>query len=128
MFRQNIILLWFEWCFFDVPKEILKAWQNFLRFNLNYFSIPILLKTFFSPWRKYKLSYGKQINLWKYFEVFVSNMMSRIIGAFLRFFLILTGILVEIFIFFIGLIIFLFWFILPLFLIAGLIFGFKLLI
>ena len=38
-----------SWQFFDVPKNILKAWKNFLNFGLYYFSIPLLIKTFFLP-------------------------------------------------------------------------------
>ena len=125
---QNIVSLWISWQFFDVPKNILKAWRNFLKFNLNYFSIPLLLKTFFSPWRRYIWYYPKGFDLGKYFEVFFSNLISRILGAVLRFFLIIIGILAEILIIFVGLMIFFGWLVLPILLIVGLIFGFKILI
>ncbi len=115
------------WQFFDVPKEILKAWRNFLLFNLNYFSVPTLLKTFISPWRRYRYSYGRVFEIWKNLEVLVFNIMSRIIGAILRSFFIVIGLLVEILIIAIGVIIFLGWLILPFLLIFGLIFGIKLL-
>ena len=122
--KQNIISLWFEWQFFDVPKSIMEAWKNYLKFNLNYFSIPVLLKTFFSPWRRYGQSYGKGFNLGRYFEAFVFNMMSRIIGAILRAFFILTGFLIEISIVLAGALIFLGWIVFPLLLFLGLWFGF----
>ena len=127
-FRNNIISLYIEWQFFDVPKGILKAWRNFLKFNLNYFSIPLLLKTFFSPWHRYRMSYGKKFAPWHYFEAFVFNSMSRIIGAFLRLFFILLGIFFEALIFFTGLIILLGWFLLPIIFIIGFLFGFSLLL
>jgi len=124
-YGAGIFLQWLSWQFFDVPISILKAWKNFLRFNLNYFSIPLLAKTLFSHWRQYKWYYPRGLKIGKYLEVFVSNLISRILGAIMRSFLILVGILVEIFLFFIELIIFLGWLILPILLIWGLIFGFK---
>lgn len=124
---QNIFFQWIFWHFFEVPLSILKAWGNFLKFNLNYFSIPLLIKTLFSPWRRYLWAYPKGFDIGKYFEVFTSNLISRILGAIMRVFLIIIGLLVEIFLIFGGLLIFFGWLVLPLFLIFGLIFGFKIL-
>jgi hypothetical protein len=125
--RQNIIFLWFEWQFFDVPGGILKGWRNYLKFNLNYFSVPILLRTFFSPWRRYSLGYGKGFNLGRYFEAFTFNVMSRIIGAVLRLFFIFLGLLTEILIILAGAVIFFGWLILPLLLATGIFYGFRIL-
>ena len=125
---MNILLQSLIWQFFDVPKAILKAWQNFLLFNLNYFSVPTLLKTFFSHWRRYGSSYGRVFEVWKNFEVFVFNMMSRIIGVILRTIFIIVGLLLEILIILIGIIIFLGWLFLPFLLVLGFIFGINLLL
>ena len=121
--RRNIFFQWFSWQFFEMPMSILKAWKNFLLFYLNYFSIPLLLKTFFSPWRRYRWYYPRGFDAWAYLEVWVSNRISQVIGLILRTVLIFIGIAVEIFIFFGGLIIFIIWIILPFLLIAGFIFG-----
>lgn len=123
---QNIISFWLQWQFFDAPKNILKGWRNFLKFNLNYFSVPTLLKTLFSHWRRYSYSYGKKFDPGRYFEALTFNMMSRVIGAVLRIFFIVIGLLIEIFIIFAGAILFFGWLILPILLIAGLIFGLEL--
>ena len=120
---QNILIQWMSWQFFDVPKEILKAWKNFLKFNLNYFSVPLLLKTFFSPWRRYKVSYGKGFDFGKFFEAFFSNLIFRILGAILRSFLIVIGLIAEVFLIAGGIIVFFGWLLLPALLIAGFIFG-----
>ena len=125
--KQNIFFQWVFWQFFEVPKNILKAWRNFLKFNLNYFSVPLLLKTFFSPWRRYKVSYGKGFDLGRYSEALFSNLIFRTLGTILRSFLIIIGLLAEIFIIFAGMIIFFSWLVLPALLILGLIFGFKVL-
>jgi hypothetical protein len=125
---QNIFIQYLLWQFFEVPENILKAWRNFLLFNLNYFSIPLLLKTFFSPWRRYSWSYPKGLQIGKWLEVFFSNLISRVLGAIMRIILIFIGILVEIFFFLVGAIIFLGWLILPVLLIFGFFYGFKILL
>jgi len=122
---QNIVSLWVEWHFFDVPQKILKGWKNFLKFNLDFFSIPILLKTFFAPWRRYQEKYIKGINISQQLETLVINTFSRLIGAFLRANLLILGLLIEIFIFLIGLIVFMFWFILPIFMVTFFLWGFA---
>ena len=123
--KQNIILLELSWLYFDVPRNILKAWRNFLLFNLNYFSIPLLLKTLFSHWRRYGYSYPRGFDIKGYFEVFTSNLISRILGAIMRSVLIIIGILIEIFIVLAGLIVFLGWLALPILAIYGLWWGFA---
>jgi hypothetical protein len=124
---ENLFLSWVFWHFWEVPKEILKSWRNFLIFGLNYFSIPLLLKTLFSPWRRYRWLYPKGLDIGKYFEVFISNLISRILGLTMRSILIIIGILIEIFIIFLGLIVFLGWLILPILLIFGIYHGFRIL-
>lgn len=124
---QNVVYQLISWHFFEVPREILKAWKNFLKFNLNYFSVPLLLKTLFSPWRRYKISRGQGFDLGKFFETLISNLIFRLLGAVIRSFLIFVGLLVELFIVFGGIIIFIGWLVLPAFLILGFIFGLKVL-
>ena len=123
---MDIFLQGLIWYFGDVAKAILKGWRNFLLFNLNYFSLPILLKTFFSHWRRYRYSYRKTFEIWENIEVFVFNAMSRIIGAILRTFLIISGLIIEVLIVLIGVLVFLSWLLLPVLLLAGLLFGLKL--
>jgi hypothetical protein len=125
-FRKNILTLWLEWHFIDAPKEILKAWKNFLAFNLYFFSIFFLIKTFFSYWHKYRWSYGRGFSFSRYFEVFFSNLISRIVGALLRSFFITIGLIAEVLIFFSGLIFLIVWFVLPLASIIGVIAGLSL--
>lgn len=124
---KNIIFQYIFWQFWESPKNVLAAWSNFLKFGLHYFSLPLLLKTLFSPWRRYRWYYPKGFYPVKYLEVFFSNLISRILGLVLRIFLIIAGILFEVFIFFAGLIVFLFWLALPFFLIAGFFYGGKIL-
>jgi len=125
--KQNIIIQSLIWHYFDMPKNILRAWRNFLLFNLNYFSITLLLKTFFSPWRRDSWSYPKGFDIGQYLEVFFSNLISRVLGAIVRSVLIILGIIIELFIILGGIIVFFGWLVLPVILFFSLIFGFKIL-
>lgn len=123
----NILIKYLDWHFFDQVGFLVKVWRNFLKFNLNYFSVPLLLKTLFAPWRKYQWSYPKGFNVGGYLETFFSNLISRILGAILRIILIFFGIGVEIFIVVGGLIALLGWLVLPILLILGIYYGFNIL-
>jgi hypothetical protein len=110
---QNIFIQYLTWHFYDQPRKILKTWEGFLLFNLEYFSVFLLLKTFFSPWRQYTWSYPRGLDIPKYLETFFSNRISSILGAILRAPIIITGIIFEILILIIGFLIFLGWLVLP---------------
>jgi len=117
--KRNIFLSLLAWHFYDAPKEILKAWGNFLVFVLRYFSIGILLKTFFSHFRHLREPYGRGFDIKKYSMVFIGNIISRIIGAFVRTIIILTGLITEIFVFLLGFIILIAWLLAPFLIIIG---------
>jgi len=123
-----MLLVAVKWFFCEVPRGILKAWRNFLVFNLNYFSVLTLLKTLFSPWRRYHESYGRIFEIGKNFQVFAFNLMSRTIGFLLRVFCILSALILEILIVFAGIIILLFWIFLPAILVFNFLVGIRLLI
>lgn len=99
-----------------------------MKFGLNYFSIPLLIRTFFSHWRRYRWSYGRGFDIGRYISVFFSNLISRVMGAAMRTFLILFGVFFESLIFLGGTTIFLGWFFLPALLILSLILGFKIIL
>jgi hypothetical protein len=121
--KQNIFSQWLSWQFFEAPKGIISAWKNFLKFNLNYFSVGLLFKTLFSPWRRIQASYGKGFDFGRYLSAFASNMIFRLLGALVRSFLIVAALFIEALILIVGAVAVLGWFILPLLFIAGFIFG-----
>ncbi|MCD6429279.1 hypothetical protein J7L09_01130 [bacterium] len=111
--RYSVLSEYLKWHFYEIPKEIQKGWFNYLRFYLNFFSIPILLKTFFSPWKRYRWSYGRGFSFSRYFEVFISNMATRLIGMVMRTILIIIGLIVDIFILVAGACVYILWWFLP---------------
>jgi len=111
--NQNILVEWLFWHFYDMPKFLVSVWKNYLLFGLDYFSVPLLLKTLFSPWRRYNWAYPKQISIVEYLNTFISNIVSRILGAICRFVLIILGIITQIFIVVAGIVLILLWFFIP---------------
>jgi hypothetical protein len=122
---QNVIIQYFVWHFSDVPKELGKAWKNYLRFYLSFFSVIALARTLFVPWHSYQWGYGRGFSISRYAETFISNTFSRVLGAIIRSVLIIVGLIFEVFIFLIGAIVFLSWILLPVIIITFFIFGIK---
>ncbi|MCD6410565.1 hypothetical protein J7K92_01330 [bacterium] len=123
--RYSVLGEYIKWHYCEMPKEIQRGWFNYLKFYLNYFSVPILLKTFFTPWRRYSWSYGRGFSFSRYFEVFISNMSTRIIGMIVRTFLIIAGIIVDLFVLVFGAGFYLIWFFLPVIIIILFVMGFN---
>ncbi len=119
MTEQNIFVIWFLWHFYEMPKFLFSAWKNYLRFGLDYFSISLLFKTLFSPWRRYRWRYSKGFDIVEFFNTLISNFFSRILGAVCRVVLIIIGIIFQIFIFIAGILVILFWLFIPLIIILG---------
>ena len=124
----EIIIDILNWHFLKAPKAILRALFGLLHFGLEYFSLPLLLKTFFSHWKRYSFSYGKRIDFKQYFEAFTFNAVSRMVGAACRTFFIILGLVSEIFIFLAGIVVLAVWIILPLASIYLFFFGIKLIL
>ena len=121
--QDNIFSLWVLWQFYEVPKFLLQVWNNYFMFASNFFSVKMLLKTFFAPWRRYNWRYPKGFDLTEFFNTFVSNAFSRVLGALMRIVLIIIGILLQVFVAIAGLIIFTGWLLIPLIIIAGFLFA-----
>jgi hypothetical protein len=120
--RENIIVMWFLWQFYEMPKFLFSAWRNYLFFGLDFFSIPLLLKTLFSPWRKYNWVYPKNFDIKEFFNTLISNAVSRILGAICRIVLIIIGAVAQFFIFVIGIVVIILWLLIPFIIVGGVLF------
>ena len=111
--RENIIKLWLVWHFYEMPKFLFMIWNNYVSFGLYYFSMPLLIKTLFSPWRRYNWAYPKGFNIGGYLSILISNLFSRIIGAICRLFLLIFGVAFLFLIIIFGALAILLWFLIP---------------
>ncbi|MBD3282096.1 MAG: hypothetical protein GF387_00570 [Candidatus Portnoybacteria bacterium] len=108
------VLIFLYWFYNEEVKDIIKGWKNFLIFSTEYFSIPLLLKTLFSPWKRDITKKPRGLDLKKIFEYIMYNLISRGTGFIIRFFTIIVGIFFFILTIIAGAIILILWLFLPL--------------
>lgn len=102
-----------NWHYTQGFKTLLSHGRNFLFFLWNFFSIPDLLKTLFSPWRRLSESYDDGYDIQEKFATFLVNIIMRFIGAIVRSAVIAFGILAQVLSFVLFLLISLIWILLP---------------
>lgn len=109
---MRALLYFIKWYLFRVPVGILKGGKNYIRFGFYNFSTLKLIKTLFSPWRRYKWKYGS-FDFKKYMNVLASNLISRTLGAVMRLILIIVSLFYEVAVVAVTLFILILWFLLP---------------
>jgi len=114
-----IALVFWRWYYGEAIKDVLTGWKNYIIFSLNYFSIPLLLKTILAPWKRDITRKPRGFDVKKVFEYIAFNLISRGIGFLVRFFTIIFGIVFFLLVLVFGFIFFIVWLILP-FAIVGL--------
>lgn len=92
MLFVSILNHYLLWHYTKAFGEILHVWKNFVWFTLNFFSIPKLLKSFLSPWKRMTEERGQTFNFEDLASFVIINLISRVIGAVLRTVLIVAGI------------------------------------
>ena len=123
-----IAVVFWRWYYGEAIKDVLTAWRNYIIFSLNYFSIPLLLRTLFSPWKRDITRKPRGLDLQKLFEYLAFNSISRGIGFVVRFLTIIVGILFFFAVVVLGAVIFTIWLILPLVIIGLLVWAIIILI
>ncbi|MFZ5559342.1 MAG: hypothetical protein ACOZAL_00940 [Patescibacteria group bacterium] len=114
-----IAIVFWRWYYGQATKDVLNGWRNYIIFSLNYFSIPLLLRTLLAPWKRDITRRPRGLDLKKLFEYLVFNLISRGLGFIVRFFTILVGILFFFIVLILGTVFFVIWLFLP-FIIVGL--------
>lgn len=118
--ERNIISVWFYWHFIETPRFLFEVWNNYILFALNYFSLTILLKSLFAPWKRYRWNYPRGLDIPEFFSTLLSNAFSRFLGFLMRIILIIFGLVLQVFVLLSGLIIIILWIFMPLIILVGL--------
>jgi|SRR3989344_1779381 len=128
---MNYLLIfpsYFFWHYGEAFKDITRIWTNFIWFTFNFFSIPLLLPTFFSPWRRIREERVKgTLHLEDIAGVILTNTVMRLVGMFLRAIILLLGILFVFTVFWIGVCFYVVWIVLPVLVPLSLFYGLSIL-
>ena len=114
--------------FADLLSGLFGAWMNIERFLVNFFSLPLLARSFFAPFRKMQEKKAPGFDPENIAEVFVANLVSRFIGMLVRGVLIILGVVTEVAVLIIGFIFYLTALFSPLFVPASILLGIFLII
>jgi hypothetical protein len=92
-YNAKLIGIFIKWYWLEMPYKIIRKTMQYVMVLGKIFSFIFLLKTLFAPWKKQLYTYPSNgFDLKHIFEVWTSNIISRIVGAFVRVFTILLGI------------------------------------
>lgn len=94
-------------------KAALGLALNFIRFTANFFSLQLLLKTLFSPWRRLGEHYVSGLHPSEWLSTFLVNTLMRIVGAIIRLILIIVGLIMIIITAVFGLLVMIVWVLWP---------------
>ncbi len=78
------------WHYGRASRDIAVVGRNLLWFITHFFSIPLLFRTMFEPWKRIHDSYGRR-SLEDFFATLVMNIMTRFVGALIRISIIAVG-------------------------------------
>ena len=125
---MNVLLFipsYFLWHYSKAIFDLLNLWKNLVVFFYEFFSIPTLLSTLFSPWHKMNSGYTGQLTFEATVGTFIVNTITRIIGAIVRLVFIVLGIICIFVAVAVGFLAFLAWLVLPVIVVYTFVSGFN---
>jgi hypothetical protein len=118
MSQKSFLVSYFAWHYAQAFAEIWNTCTNYIWAVWHFFSISILFKTFFAPWHKMDVEYGKGVSFDNFFGPLIVNTLMRLVGMILRTIIILVGIVFILAIFIFGLAFTAVWIFLPVIIVA----------
>jgi ATP-dependent Clp protease ATP-binding subunit ClpC len=116
-----------KWYYLKGPLGLLKIWGDFLKFfTLYLFSLPQLVKSLFSPWKRTNIKIRSEgLDLGIFFQNLSASIASRITGFLARLILIATALIIITCVFALGLVLFVFWLVWPVVLIYSIVYSLQ---
>jgi ATP-dependent Clp protease ATP-binding subunit ClpC len=104
------------WHYTKGVEYYLNSWFSVFGWVYHYFSPPLLLRSLFAPWKRLVIVDRQPgFNFSRWFQNFTFNLVSRMIGAIVRFILFFAGMIIIIMAFLGGVAGFVFWLTMPVF-------------
>ena len=107
--------------------DCLRLLANFLWFIYHFFSVPEVVRTLFSPWRRLGESYRVGFHPERVLEAFIVNTLMRLVGFVIRLVWLMVALVAIIITFLLGLLVMLVFLTAPAVIIASFVIGFYLL-
>lgn len=121
---MNIFLGYFVWWYSRGLKNLLRYFKAFLVILFDFFSVPVLVFTFFKPWKRdYIPTQG--LSLEEKFQVWIFNLIARFFGMIVKFFTFLVFVFFFLVVVVLEIAVFLAWLFFPLIIIFLIISAFK---
>jgi len=112
-----MILTYFKWHYGEGVKELLSIVASFFLFILHFFSMPLLLKTLFHPWRRMNEAYKRGLDPEALLSALLVNIIMRGVGFVSRISIIIIGVILLVIGGVLGLLLVIAWLFLPLLLV-----------
>jgi hypothetical protein len=95
MYMTSLLFLnhYLVWHYTVALWLIAHIWKNILWFTVHFFSIPLLLKSLFAPWKRMTETTGGRFDFEAIAGVIVIGFFSRLVGALVRSFIVILGLL-----------------------------------
>ena len=86
------MITYLSWWYAQEPAYLWRAVNVTSNKILNLFSVPILIRTLFDPWKR-DVTYAENASLDVRYKIWLNNLISRLVGFMVRLFTALTGML-----------------------------------
>ena len=89
----SLAIHYFAWHYTQAVRDIVNIIGNFLWFFYEFFSIKLLLRTLFVPFHRLEERARSRLDVSAVAQTFLINTLMRLVGALMRLFVILIGII-----------------------------------
>jgi hypothetical protein len=110
----SLLFYYLKWHYGRAPNDLFGIWKNVMWFVWHFFSVPILLRTFFSRWRRLGERYPQGPDVVGFASTFIVNVIMRGVGALVRLITLCAALAAFIAALIIGVASAVLWFVLPL--------------
>lgn len=114
------------WHYSRAYRELFHIERTILWFLYHFFSLPELIRTYFSPWKRLGEEYGSIFHPEAFFESLATNIIMRIVGIIMRTIVIVAGVVVIILAILFSILLVLIWTLMPLLVCFAFLTGFVL--
>jgi len=119
----KVLFFYIKWHYTHAILDGFRLWKKFVWLVFNFFSVPILIRTFFDKFERLGEDYKEGLAIKDNLATFVVNSLMRIVGMAFRSVVIIVGTFFTVIAFLLGIIILVMWLLYPLLLVSAIFIG-----